>query len=287
MTFGGRASPSAWEAHSSAIEKCYNREPCAEQPDPAQLARFVDDMQLAIAMTTHHGGKSGTQRLKSVIEKVANKDALNGEKTVVHTLTNNFGAMIDTTLRKVSTPWSKILKFGHAVQPLISGESKTLNLGQIHSIIGLSAYILGLAPQLLPVLAPRLTAVSSRAAVDEMIHGRRPRNNQVFSPKIGNESDAEGWKNLKKSLDIVWRLVLWRQGKLLNRTYEASLPMEERLLFPGRETSSVVRLMHMDASGKAMFCFDETSGRHCSPKQNKSSSTHSRMRTQRTSLSAS
>jgi len=113
------------------------------------------------------------------------------------------------------------------------------------------------------VLAPRLTAVSSRAAVDEMIHGRRPRNNQVFSPKIGNESDAEGWKNLKKSLDIVWRLVLWRQGKLLNRTYEASLPMEERLLFPGRETSSVVRLMHMDASGKAMFCFDETSGRHC------------------------
>jgi hypothetical protein len=39
--------------------------------------------------------------------------------------------------------------------------------------------------------------------------------------------------------------------------------MEERLLFPGRETSSVVRLMHMDASGKAMFCFDETSGRHC------------------------
>ena len=101
-------------------------------------------MQLSIAMTTHQGGESGTQRLKTTIEKVANKDALNGEKTVVHTLTNNFGAMIDTSLRLVSTPWSKVLKFGHAVQPLISGESKTLNLGQIHSIIGLSAYILGL-----------------------------------------------------------------------------------------------------------------------------------------------
>ena len=140
LTFGGRASPSAWETHSSAIEKCFNRAPCVEQPEPAQLARFVDDMQLSIAMTTHQGGETGTQRLKAAMEKVANKDALNGEKTVVLTVTNNFGAMIDTSLRLVSTPWSKILKFGHAVHPLISGESKTLNLGQIHSIIGLSSY---------------------------------------------------------------------------------------------------------------------------------------------------
>ena len=140
LTFGGRASPSAWETHSSAIEKCFNRAPCVEQPEPAQLARFVDDMQLSIAMTTHQGGETGTQRLKAAMEKVANKDALNGEKTVVLTVTNNFGAMIDTSLRLVSTPWLKILKFGHAVHPLISGESKTLNLGQIHSIIGLSSY---------------------------------------------------------------------------------------------------------------------------------------------------
>ena len=32
---------------------------------------------------------------------MANKDTLNREKTVVHTKTNNFGAMIDTSLRLV------------------------------------------------------------------------------------------------------------------------------------------------------------------------------------------
>ena len=36
--------------------------------------------------------------------------------------------------------------------------------------------------------------------------------------------------------------------------------MEERFLFPGKGTRLVLSLMHMDASGLAMFCFDQTLG---------------------------
>ena len=44
--------------------------------------------------------------------------------------------------------------------------------------------------------------------------------------------------------------------------YEAALLMEEHLLFPRQEMRAALHLMHMDASGQAMLCFDEAACRY-------------------------
>ena len=121
VTFGGRAGPSAWEPHSAAIEKLFNREAIEEQPDPSRLARFVDDLLLSMAFTTWNGTPDGSERMRKAITWVVNRDGINCEKSqAFKSIVNAFGEMIDTYDREVSTPWSKILKLGHAVEPLLT-----------------------------------------------------------------------------------------------------------------------------------------------------------------------
>ena len=161
--------------------------------------------------------------------------------------------MIDTFDREVSTPWSKILKLGRAVELLITKCKASITIDEIHTIIGLCWYVFATAPHLIPVLTPRLGAIVSKVVVDVLKCGKEPKGRRVFSPSMGKETNAEGWEELRKVLDIFWRLASWRKGALLKHLLEAGLPLKDRLCWPSKEKPLVLKLFHMDASGKAAF----------------------------------
>ena len=263
LVFGGCNCPSAWESHSHAIEALFNRtELKADNPDPSAVSRFVDDFLLNMAISSWVGDPNGLERLTESIRVVVGKDGVNTDKKdPFHSVVNAFGTMIDHEDREVSTPWSKVLKFGLVTEPFRKDPSKRPGLGEVQTMIGLARYIFATAPQLLPILLPRLTAVVSRSSALEWRTGKPSDKAAVFSPALKGETEEQGWYGLRKDLDIVWRLASWRHAKLLHRLLEAALPMEVRMTFPGKETSANVRLFHTDASGRAFFALDDHTGR--------------------------
>ena len=229
------------------------------------VCRFVDDL---VSIIAQHGNRSQDHldRLRTLITSILGPDAHNLRKQGVEgTAQNNkhtFGSVVDCTDRTMGSCWSKLIKVSDKVKCFVDGEVETLPIGTLQEIRGVLGHSLTWAPGIARIILPRIDSALSQASQAFPNQPTIPKG-FIAAPLLRDETDsAKAWKKFRTALTITLLLAKIDKGALFKVSLEAAMPLDLRLLFPGKETPNSFVQFVMDASGEGFFCFDWRTGRY-------------------------